>query len=61
MPPSMAFSKFCFPAGDIGGLHWVVQLLHLLVGLGAIGQAENLTRRLLTARTRQPASQPAAA
>lgn len=28
-----------------GSLHWVVQVLHLLLGLGAIGQAENLSRR----------------
>jgi hypothetical protein len=28
-----------------GDLHWVVQVLHLLVGLGAIGQAESLARR----------------
>jgi hypothetical protein len=29
-----------------GGAHWVIQVLHLLVGLGAIGQAENLATRI---------------
>jgi hypothetical protein len=29
-----------------GGFHWVIQVLHLLVGLGAIGQSENLARRI---------------
>lgn len=33
----------------LGGGHWVVQILHLLVGLGAIGQAENLVRRIRAA------------
>jgi hypothetical protein len=28
-----------------GDVHWVIQVLHLLVGLGAIGQAEGLGRR----------------
>ena len=28
-----------------GPAHWIVQILHLLLGLGAIGQAENLARR----------------
>ncbi len=35
--------------------HWLIQVLHLLVGLGAIGQAENLaraTKRKLTAPVR---------
>jgi len=27
-----------------GGAHWVIQLLHLLVGLGAIGLSERLAR-----------------
>lgn len=27
-----------------GDLHWTVQVLHLLVGLGAIGQAERVAR-----------------
>jgi len=31
-----------------GDLHWVVQVVHLLVGLGAIGQSENLARRIKT-------------
>ena len=29
-----------------GDLHWVIQVLHLLVGLAAVGMAENLARRL---------------
>lgn len=39
-----------------GSAHWVIQALHLLVGLGAIGQAEGLARRI--ARAQAPASQP---
>ena len=31
-----------------GPAHWVIQVLHLLLGLGAIGQAENLARRIKT-------------
>ena len=34
-----------------GSLHWIVQVVHLIVGLAAIGQAETLARRTL-ARTR---------
>ena len=29
-----------------GNNHWVVQILHLLVGVAAVGQAENLARRI---------------
>jgi hypothetical protein len=29
-----------------GDVHWVIQVLHLLVGLGAIGLAERLARRI---------------
>ncbi|HEV8190176.1 MAG TPA: hypothetical protein VGP82_01635 [Ktedonobacterales bacterium] len=29
-----------------GTAHWVIQVLHLLIGLGAIGQGENLGRRI---------------
>jgi hypothetical protein len=29
-----------------GDWHWTVQVLHLLIGLGAIGQGENLARRM---------------
>ncbi|MGH2470165.1 MAG: hypothetical protein ACRDGF_08830 [Chloroflexota bacterium] len=28
-----------------GSLHWIVEVLHLPLGLGAIGQAENLAAR----------------
>lgn len=39
-----------------GGLHWIIQVIHLLVGLGAIGIAEGLgvmikARRAAPART----------
>jgi hypothetical protein len=30
----------------VGSAHWVIQVLHLLVGLGAIGQAEGLAARI---------------
>ena len=36
-----------------GEAHWVIQVLHLLVGLGAIGQAEGLAARI---KGRQPFS-----
>jgi hypothetical protein len=29
-----------------GSAHWIIQVLHLLIGLGAIGQGENLGRRI---------------
>jgi hypothetical protein len=29
-----------------GTSHWIIQVLHLLIGLGAIGQGENLGRRI---------------
>jgi hypothetical protein len=35
-----------------GGLHWTVQVLHLLIGLGAIGMGENLARRVQEAGSR---------
>lgn len=34
-----------------GPFHWVIEVLHLLVGLGAIGQAEGLAARSKQART----------
>jgi hypothetical protein len=30
----------------LGSTHWVIQVLHLLLGIGAIGQAERLGRSL---------------
>jgi hypothetical protein len=39
-----------------GDAHWVIQVLHLLVGLGAIGLAETLGARIR--RTRVPVPQP---
>jgi hypothetical protein len=35
-----------------GPAHWIIQVLHLLLGLGAIGQAENLARRIKYVRQR---------
>ena len=35
-----------------GSAHWIIQVLHLLVGIGAIGQAEGLAARI---KVRQPA------
>ena len=35
-----------------GSLHWIVQVLHLLVGLVAVGLAESLARRLREGRLR---------
>jgi hypothetical protein len=35
----------------VGDAHWVIQVLHLLVGLGAMGQAEGLATRIKQART----------
>jgi hypothetical protein len=29
-----------------GDWHWTIQVLHLLIGLGAIGQGENLVQRM---------------
>jgi hypothetical protein len=37
-----------------GSWHWVIQVLHLLLGLGAIGQGEGLARRIKQARTLAP-------
>ncbi len=34
----------------VGPEHWVIQVVHLLLGIGAIGQAENLARRIRQAR-----------
>jgi hypothetical protein len=34
-----------------GSAHWVIQVVHLLVGLGAIGQAEQLASRIKRAQT----------
>ncbi|MFL5806891.1 MAG: hypothetical protein ACJ8CR_34825 [Roseiflexaceae bacterium] len=37
-----------------GSAHWVIQVLHLLLGLGAIGQGEGLAARIKRARTLAP-------
>lgn len=33
-----------------GSAHWIIQLVHLLVGLGAMGQGEGLVTRIQSAR-----------
>jgi hypothetical protein len=38
-----------------GAAHWVIQVLHLLVGLGAIGQAEGLAARIKSRRIMEQA------
>jgi hypothetical protein len=35
----------------VGDAHWVIRILHLLVGLGAIGQAEGLSVRIRRTRS----------
>jgi hypothetical protein len=37
-----------------GSWHWVIQVLHLLLGLGALGQGEGLGARIKRARTLVP-------
>jgi hypothetical protein len=39
-----------------GPMHWLIQILHLLVGLGAIGIAETLSRRAAVRLAQSPAS-----
>jgi len=39
-----------------GSAHWLIQVLHLLVGLAAIGQGEALAARIL--RRPVPSPQP---
>src|SRR6266849_829477 len=34
-----------------GSAHWVIQVVHLLVGVGAVGQGEGLVARMKQART----------
>ncbi len=34
----------------VGPEHWIIQAIHLLLGLGAMGQAEGLARRIKQAR-----------
>ena len=34
-----------------GDFHWIIQIVHLLVGLAALGQAEGLAVRIKQART----------
>ena len=44
-----------------GDLHWLIQVLHLLVGVGAIGLGENLSRRIKARGGAASAAQPRAA
>lgn len=39
-----------------GSMHWTIQALHLLVGLGAIGLADNLARLIKTRVLRRSAA-----
>jgi hypothetical protein len=39
----------------VGGAHWLIRVLHLLVGLAAIGQAEGLRRQMKQAEARMAA------
>ncbi len=34
-----------------GGMHWLIQVIHLLVGLGALGQIEAMIMRMKRGRT----------
>jgi hypothetical protein len=38
----------------IGDAHWVIKVLHLLIGIGAMGQAEGLAARIKSARMPAP-------
>lgn len=42
-----------------GSMHWIIQVVHLLVGLGAIGLADNLARLIKLRKSRQLAGRPA--
>jgi hypothetical protein len=42
-----------------GSLHWIVRIIHLLVGLGAIWQAEILAARIKSRLATRQASTPA--
>jgi hypothetical protein len=37
-----------------GSLHWIVQVIHLLVGLGAMGQGETLAARIKRSQAAVP-------
>lgn len=39
-----------------GGAHWLIQVVHLLVGIGAIALGEQLARRIKTARLHIPSA-----
>jgi hypothetical protein len=38
----------------VGSAHWVIRVLHLLVGIGAIGLSEALAGRIQSSATREP-------
>lgn len=38
----------------VGSAHWVIRVLHLLVGIGAIGLSEALAGRIQSGATREP-------
>lgn len=41
-----------------GSAHWIIKLVHLLVGIGAMGQAEGLVSRIRSRQAPTPALQP---
>lgn len=41
-----------------GNLHWIIQVLHLLIGLAAISQGEALGARIKRRQTAGPSGQP---
>jgi hypothetical protein len=42
----------------VGSAHWVIEVLHLLVGLAAVGQAEALASRIQRQGAGEPRSEP---
>lgn len=42
-----------------GSMHWIIQVVHLLVGLGAIGLADNLARLIKRRKSQRLTGRPA--
>lgn len=58
---SVNLSLGCLPAFGVlqmqllpGGMHWLIQILHLLVGFAAVGVGQVLARRIVKSKA-QPA------
>ena len=47
----LGMTQFSILPGD---LHWIIQVLHLAVGVAAVGQAEALARRTITRSSAHP-------